>query len=204
MSRDVEGRRVIDIAQKDIAEVLQEKIFFLGRYDISPGTVVHHSSTSCVVEAIDSKAGNDYRKLFQEIAKHKKNFRTAEVTKETIKTAIGRLGLDQDDDIFKHHIKFWDVDQSGDIDEGEFEKFCKRLNNDRPRKVNIKFMLNEVEFEREVEARNKVKGYKNVEEYNKNMLCVLASYQHELSTRETGLWRDESTGIEVRDSGSKA
>ncbi|GMI06683.1 hypothetical protein TrLO_g609 [Triparma laevis f. longispina] len=211
MSRDTDGQRVIDIAHKEISEVLKEKVFFLGRFDMSLDNIIHQSSTSCVMEVIDDHAGNDYRRLFREINNDGLNsFTSTEISRQTIESAISQLGLDVDDEMFEHFYKFWDLDKSGEINEAEFETFCMRLNGFKPRKVVIKLMLSEHEFMREVDARQEAKktlgknnvnkiNWKNVNKNNKNMLCILDAYK---GLEREEYWRevrgDDLKGVKER------
>jgi hypothetical protein len=132
-----------------IKEALQSRLLFLGQYDLAPGPPIHKSATCIVRKAFDEKAEVEYRELFK-----KYSAGAAPISKDTFKETVKQLGMTLTDK-FDEKFASWDVDKSGAITCDEFIKFCAlELDQGQKREVVFKFMKNEDQFKRELEARN--------------------------------------------------
>jgi hypothetical protein len=58
--KDMHGRSVIDNATSRIRAALEERILFMGRFELVKGPPFHQSGTSVVLKAFDRKAVDEY------------------------------------------------------------------------------------------------------------------------------------------------
>ena len=133
-----------------IKEALQSRLLFLGKYALTPGPPIHKSATCIVRKAFDEKAEVEYRELFKEYSDG-----AASITRQAFKEMVTKLGMTLTDEYFDEKFASWDVDKSGAITCDEFIKFCAlELDKGQKREVVFKFMKNEDQYKRELEARD--------------------------------------------------
>jgi hypothetical protein len=133
-----------------IKEALQSRLLFLGKYALAPGPPIHKSATCVVRKAFDEKAEVEYKELFEEYSGS-----AASITRKAFKETVMKLGMTLTDEYFDEKFASWDVDKSGAITCEEFIKFCAlELDKGQKREVVFKFMKNEDQFKRELEARD--------------------------------------------------
>jgi hypothetical protein len=132
-----------------IKEALQSRLLFLGKYALAPGPPIHKSATCVVRKAFDEKAEVEYVELFK---KHCDG--AASISEDTFKETVKQLGMSLTDEYFQEKFVSWDLNNSGTITCDEFAKFCAlELDKGQKREVVFKFMKNEDQFKRELEAR---------------------------------------------------
>ncbi|GMI23199.1 hypothetical protein TeGR_g7025, partial [Tetraparma gracilis] len=145
-----DGRTAINQAVPRIKEALQSRLLFLGKYDLVPGPPIHKSATCIVKKAFDEKAKVEYVELFK-----KYSGGTDSISRETFKKTVKQLGMSLSDQYFDERFASWDADKSGTITRDEFLAFCtSELDKGQKREVVFKFMKNEDQFKRELEARD--------------------------------------------------
>jgi hypothetical protein len=151
---DLSGRFAMTVAVPPIKNALQDKLLFMGRYELVIGPSIHKSATCIVKKAVDFKAEIDYRKDFQKHV-YKYNEGKAFICRIDFKKVIRDMGLHFDGDLFDEKFdELWDVDKGNNISEDEFVKFAvNELDHGEPRKVALKFMKQEDQFERELDSR---------------------------------------------------
>jgi hypothetical protein len=103
-----------------------------------------------VKKAFDEKAKVEYVELFKEYSGG-----TDSISRETFKKTVKQLGMSLTDQYFDERFASWDADKSGTITRDEFLAFCtSELDKGQKREVVFKFMKNEDQFKRELEARD--------------------------------------------------
>ena len=103
------------------------------------------------MEATDDKAELDYALDYQRYCKINNS---TPLTKAAFRKSLIDIGLTLDDKLFNEKFIEYDKDNNNTIDEPEFIRFCKKeLDDNKPRKVVIKFMQVKEQFTREQEAR---------------------------------------------------
>lgn len=59
-SSDVQGRVALNVATRQMKQVIEEEMFFCGKYDVDHGLPLHQSATALVVLADDFTVSDDY------------------------------------------------------------------------------------------------------------------------------------------------
>jgi len=153
-AKDDEDRKAIDVAVQEIKSAFFERLLFLSRYEIKSGAPIHKSNTCVVVEAFDMQGDEYYKKIFN---KNKKN---SSITKSSFRVLLKEENFyqAQDDGLLEKSFVDYDQNQDETISCDEFVNFCKdNLNEGKFRKVAIKFMQDEEQFQREIEYRKRNK-----------------------------------------------
>ncbi|KAF0702794.1 Aste57867_7744 [Aphanomyces stellatus] len=141
LATDQQGRTVLQITDADTRTILNEVLFFCGRYDIADGKPIHVSATAIVVHAYDHGL---FKQVFRQHAKD-----DVQLAKADIEKCFTFLGQSHDT-----YLQFLDTTSAGDdiIHEADFVQFCTHQIGDVA-KVALKFMRNQDEHAREVHAR---------------------------------------------------
>ena len=173
-ARDGLGRKAVDVATLEIKKAIQDKLLFLKRYKFVPGPPIHKSATSIVVMADDMKAEDDYKATFEVIAGKEDD---AILTKEEFHSSMKALGIGYDAQMALNKFNQFDVNGDGNMQVDEFIKFCKsELDNDGERKVVLKFMVEQDQWEREIKGRNE---YNLDSQYIVDALEIFSSETHD-------------------------
>jgi serine/threonine protein kinase len=152
--KDNHGRSVMDNATSKIRKALEERILFMGRFELVQGPPIHKSATSVVLKAFDKEAVNEYGVQFDRYVNERPCL-TNYIDKEGLKQVLLILGFGAEDERFNSHFAEWDTKRDGRILRDEFVGICKTvINNDRQGGVVLKFMKNKEQFQREVDSRN--------------------------------------------------
>ncbi|CAJ1956573.1 unnamed protein product, partial [Cylindrotheca closterium] len=147
-TKDQSERTAKSVASKHIQEVFEDRLFFLGRYDIARGPPIHQSATCVVVKATDAKM----REYFE--AEYKP-YEGREVDEELFQEILGKLKLiPHDKENIKGLFQRADVDRTKKISKEEFVDFCLAEIGGN---VVLKLMQNKDQFCREVERREQNK-----------------------------------------------
>ena len=156
--KDLQGRLALESATKDIKAALEERLLFLGRFELDKGPPLHKTPTSLVIKAIDRRAQDEYREAFAMALKEEEspNENGEFIGEKGFKFLLTKLGVPEES--FKDHFEKWDLDRDKKISVEEcIELFKSERDNGRPREVVLKFMRNKEQFQREVDFRKKVK-----------------------------------------------
>ncbi|CAJ1935161.1 unnamed protein product [Cylindrotheca closterium] len=142
--KDQSARVAKSVAPRHIQKVFEERLFFLGRYDIEKGPPIHQSATCVVVKATDAKMMEYFEEKY-------KSYEGKEVGKDAFKAILGKVELiPHDDKNINHLFQRADVDKNGIISKKEFVEFCL---DEIGCNVVLKFMRNKDQFHREVDRR---------------------------------------------------
>ncbi|CAJ1935074.1 unnamed protein product [Cylindrotheca closterium] len=143
-TKDQSGRVAKSVAPRNIQKVFEERLFFLGRYDIEKGPPIHQSATCVVVKAKDAKMVEYFQEKY-------KAYEGKELNEETFTDILSKMELiPHDDKNINHLFKRADVDKTGLISKKEFVDFCMAEIGGN---VVLKFMRNKDQFRREVDCR---------------------------------------------------
>lgn len=141
-------RQLIDLAVKDIRVAFQERLLFIGRYDIKNGPPTYKSDTFIAMEAFDTKGDEYYKEIFAKYAKGK----SSTLNEASFKRVLLKLHISYRKKTFSD----WDTDDDGEISCDEFVSFYKcTLDKGQFRKVALKFMKLKEQFQRETSFREK-------------------------------------------------
>jgi serine/threonine protein kinase len=152
-AKDRDGRIALKFAKSRIRETFEERLLFLGRYDLAKGPQIHKSTTCIVVKAEDYKMNQYYESKF---VKHKSGASSA-LNMESFCRALQDImlvskDLDENDmKMAKQYFARADVDRNNAVNKEEFVSFCL---DEFGRTVALKFMRKRDQFHRELEARN--------------------------------------------------
>jgi serine/threonine protein kinase len=150
--KDNHNRSAMDNATSKIRAALEEKILFLGRFEIVKGPPIHLSDTSVVLQAIDRQAVNEYDEQFDEVLKEQCH--ATSIDKDGLREGLSRLGFETGDERFDSYFEQSDANHDGRISRDEFVGICKTVvSNDHQGRVALKFMKNKEHFQREVDSR---------------------------------------------------
>ncbi|CAJ1966601.1 unnamed protein product [Cylindrotheca closterium] len=152
-SKDRDGRVALKFATSSIRETFEERLLFLGRYDLAQGPPIHKSSTCLVLKAEDYKMHQYYGSIFDKHGTHA----TSMLRIEGFFAAIRDLMLVSREDVNQDGLRMAatyfaraDIDKTGAIDRNEFIAFCQEQLG---RNVALKFMRKDDQFQRELEGR---------------------------------------------------
>jgi serine/threonine protein kinase len=157
-SKDDQGRILLHIMHKEVAEYFKQRIFFLGRYELQGIVPIHCSATSVVFPALDHGIERDYEEIFFHFASSNMPTETDKwLDIETFLAAVrlcNRLYecdvLQNNHDLESRYIEY-SVEDKMTI--ASWLDFCKRQFGAVTRSVAIKFMQEEDQFYREINSR---------------------------------------------------
>jgi serine/threonine protein kinase len=174
--KDLQGRVAIESATKVIKTALEKRMLFLGRFELDKGPVIHKSSTSVVIKAIDRSAEDEYRKAFRDAQKKETyNEQRNDMGIQGFMSLLETLGISwTNHESLNELFKKWDLNNDGRISEEECVPLFKRVvDNGRPREVALKFMRIAEQYQREVESR------KNLDFESKHVIRITHAYSHD-------------------------
>ncbi|KAL3942175.1 MAG: hypothetical protein SGBAC_003600 [Bacillariaceae sp.] len=151
-AKDRDGRVALKFAKSSIRETFEERLLFLGRYDLAQGPPIHKSSTCLVLKAEDYKMHEWYGSIFD---KHAAHTNSQLRIPGFFKTVLDLMLVSREDrDGLRMAGKYFaraNIDKNEFIDRNEFIAFCQE---ELGRNVALKFMRKEDQFQRELEGRN--------------------------------------------------
>lgn len=155
---DHANRTALSIASDDVKNVFYKCLFFLERYEFHTGPPVYKSSTSLIILATDHLVVD---KVFipKFLIFQNDNHMTEESFVECFTSwkfseegfILKTIGNNKQDD-FKFDFNDCDYDGCGKISQKEFINYCLKIIE--PRVVILKFIKNEIQYQKEVEARS--------------------------------------------------
>ncbi|CAJ1956947.1 unnamed protein product [Cylindrotheca closterium] len=143
-TKDHSGRVAKSVAPRHIRTVFEERLFFLGRYNIEKGPPIHQSATCVVVKAKDAKMVEYFQEKY-------KTYEGDKVDEKGFKEILRKIELiPHDDKNINCLFERADVDKTKLISEEEFVNFClAEIGGD----VVLKLMRNKNQFRREIDCR---------------------------------------------------
>ena len=151
---DASGRRAIDVAHATCRRRMQASSRLCKRYELQPGPPEHRSATSVVIRAEDHADKPDYAQIFD----HADTDKSGTLEGKELDLVANVLGLSKDLVVSEanKHRSATSTDGTATIQLGKdaFVSACKQLLGDGPRKVVIKLMKDEVQWQREMESRS--------------------------------------------------
>lgn len=149
-NRDKAGRKVYDIAHKDVRDVMNKYLLFCGRFEVDEGYPLHISATSIVLLANDFSVMDLYSEAF---TRHQTmNSGAAMLIKDGFQRAVRDIqqSLAMNESSSRQIDPFIeaDADKSNHIDLREFEEYCRRQFGPS-RRVAMKLMSQEDQYHRE-------------------------------------------------------
>lgn len=151
-ARNHEDKMALDVADPKIREALEEKILFLGRYEMSRGLPLYKSSTCIVKKATDTKNRVYYSEVFRKFATE-----NLYLLENQLIDALIFMGVEFDEERISEIQNAWDKDSDGKIDEEEFQDMCKEyVGRGSNRQVALKFMKHEDQFIGEIGIRSRL------------------------------------------------
>jgi serine/threonine protein kinase len=153
--KDNQNRSAMDNATREIRAAMEERIFFMGRYEFVKGPAIHKSATSVVLKAFDKLALDEYGVQFDKVLKEQPNASDdACIDKECLRKVLKGLGFGAVDARFESFFVLWDTNKDRRISREEFVGICKTVvSDDHQGAVVLKFMKNKEQFQREVDSR---------------------------------------------------
>lgn len=151
-AKDRDGRLALKFAKSHIRQVFQERLLFLGRYDLSKGPPIHKSATCVVVKAEDYKMKQYYESVFNQFKSASSGDLNLDSFCKVLQTMV-LLSRDLDGHEMKVARQYFarvDVDKSGAVTKEEFVFFCLE---ELGQTLALKFMRNKDQFRRELEGR---------------------------------------------------
>ncbi|KAL3938522.1 MAG: hypothetical protein SGBAC_006589 [Bacillariaceae sp.] len=152
-AKDLDGRLALKFAKVHIRSVFEERLLFLGRYDLAAGPPIHKSATCIVVKAEDTKMSQYYDAEFEKYSRGGEN--PDELSREQFQEALkDLLVVSNDSEIVQDYVARVDIDNDGSISRSEFVQFCLQ---EFGRTIVLKFMRREDQYLREIRGRNEKK-----------------------------------------------
>jgi len=151
---ETSGNEVIHIAHQEARNLMYEYIFFCGCYELHPGPPVHFSATAVVISALDHGVTKEYEVVYEDqLATNRtaSNKLSLEGFQEILNILEPNKSMaDKAADLFAS----FDKNHSLGLSKEEFlHVVATRFG--KSRKVVIKFMRNESEWQREIDVRSK-------------------------------------------------
>ena len=165
------GTLAMQVGHMEMRQVVFNEAFFCGRYEVSMAHPIHKSNSVIVVHAIDHKADLSYAQAFDDqlAAMESSNGEIGEKEGDEVEksemdqthfiAALQRVGGYVDSDAQDLNRIFGSSEpqspggKMNNISKNEFVRYCKSVFNS-PREVVIKFLVSEVAFLREYNARS--------------------------------------------------
>ena len=153
-------RTAFSIASPEVKEVFHEFMYFRGRYEFHIGPPVHKSATALIVQAIDHKL---VKKVFNAKFNECKNnegvmtndkFDDCFNSWDIVADALTYKSISSTRSKEKFDFNNCDLDKCGRVSEKEFVDYCSKIFG-ATRTVVLKFMKNEDQYRREINARQK-------------------------------------------------
>jgi len=151
--RDEQGREAIALCHAAVRAEFEKRIYFDGRYELREGPAVHKSATALVVFADDHGAMAEYERAFDEATAGKQGGMDA----AAFHLAARAAGVATKDSSPSCKVADADTNENGKVEREEFARFCCRMLHgsagDKTRRVVLKFMSEQDQFERERDFR---------------------------------------------------
>lgn len=163
-SSDSNGRMAIDVADREVKEIINHFLFFCGRFDLDPGYPLHVSATSIVLLANDYSVSMNCKdissisSIFASQLSQQKDPNGFGLTEKSFKNAISLIESIYHQNIEKKTLsddfKYLDGKrQMGRIFFEEFEQFCWTKFG-KYRRVVLKLMKHQSQYMRERTIRS--------------------------------------------------
>ncbi|CAJ1939037.1 unnamed protein product [Cylindrotheca closterium] len=150
-AKDLDGRLAMKFAKSHIRSVFEERLLFLGRYDLASGPPIHKSATCIVVKAEDTKMSQYYGAEFDKYSGGDDD-NPDELSREQFQEALkDLLVVSNDSEIIQDYVTRVDVDNDGSISRPEFVHFCLE---EFGKTIVLKFMRRQDQYLREIRGRD--------------------------------------------------
>lgn len=156
-TKDNQGRTLLHIMHKEVADYFKHSMYFLGRYEVQDKFPIHCSATSIVFAALDHGIESDYEHVFSQFTSDD-NDQTKYLGNTTFQLAVKRYLFENE--AFGYSISheemekaFTDNSNCGKIFLEEWLAFCRGKFGSGSRSVVIKFIRDKDKFDREIMLR---------------------------------------------------
>ena len=159
-AKDANNRAALDVASKPMRKVIESVIFFCGHYDIHHGPPVHMSSWSLL-----TSMNTEYETVYDDVVKTPGEKMDVKAFGEALdKLSLQGFGGAAEllavvkgvENGLEGYFKHCDENNDKFVNKEEFVKYCGNIMG-RSRRVAIKFMKNEDQYQHEKDMRKDLK-----------------------------------------------